>query len=871
MNLFKTVLTLTLLACGVGQAGAAGLSRFDLGGAWQVAREGSGDSIAATVPGYIHVDLLAAHKIPDPFYRANEKAVQWVGESNWIYRRAFEAPPELLAREHVLLRCEGLDTLATIRLNGAEIAHTDNMFRTYEFDVKKLLRAGSNRLEIKFDSVLPVMRAKEAQRKLPTWAYPGAAYVRKEPCNFGWDWGPTLVSCGIWRNIGLVAFDRARLEDVAILQDHSHKGKVVLSIEVATVPSTGQASGTQLSTGQASGTQTSGTQTSGTGSASGPDALQARASIHLGGQSIGVATARLHGGRANVELTIRDPQLWWPAGMGAQPLYSVAIDLLDNAGNVLDASAKRIGLRTLRAVQQTADAPMHFVVNGVPFFAKGANWIPADCFATRLTPAILRRYVQDAVAVNMNALRFWGGGYYEDDALYDLCDEMGICIWLDFKFGCTTYPAFDAAFLANVTQEARDNIRRLRHHPSIAVWCGNNEIMFFRGKDWTKDKMSAADYYKLFRDTLGGAVGELAPQADYVTGSPDCGDVHYWEVWHGGKPFEFYRRIHGFVSEFGFQSFPEPKTVATFTAAEDRQSVYSTVMKYHERSNRMYMDVKEDGTIGTGKIMKLVKQYFRDPKDFDSTLWLSQITQGYGIKYGAEGWRREMPKSMGCVYWQYNDCWPCSSWASVDYFGRWKALHYMAQRFYAPLLVSGAEDAAAGRVDVYVTSDRMQPCQGRLAWKVTDPAGEPIAEGHLDLAVPARSSRMAHALPLADQIRKHGVENLLVWLRLDVGGQAVSQNLVTFVYPRKLELVDPQLKASVTQTGEQFVVTLTAARPALWAWLELEAVDARFSQNFVHVTRESPVEIRVTPAQAIGLDGLRKALRVRSLYDTYAH
>ena len=323
--------------------------------------------------------------------------------------------------------------------------------------------------------------------------------------------------------------------------------------------------------------------------------------------------------------------------MGGQPLYRVQVDLL-HGGSLLDSKDSRIGLRTLRAVPQTAAVPLHFEVNGVPFFAKGANWIPADCFANRLTKDILRRYVDDAVAANMNTLRFWGGGYYEDDALFDLCDKRGICIWLDLKFGCSTYPAFDDAFIKNVAAEARDNIARLRHHPSIALWCGNNEIMFFRGgKQWTDDKMSEGDYYKLFRDTLGEKVHRLAPQSDYVTGSPDCGDVHFWDVWHGGKPFEVYRDIHGFVSEFGFQSFPEPKTARSFTTAADRQSVYSPVMKYHERSNRMYMDVKEDGSIGTDKIMILVKKYFREPKDFESTLWLSQITQGYGIKYGAEG------------------------------------------------------------------------------------------------------------------------------------------------------------------------------------------------------------------------------------------
>ena len=636
-----------------GDIDAAGVARLDLGGSWQLVKAGDSQAISATVPGCVHTDLLAAGKIPDPFYRDNEKAVQWVGQCNWVYRRTFEITPHVLAFDHILLRCEGLDTLATIRVNDAQVARTDNMFRTYEFDVKRLLKTGTNAIEIKFDSVLPLMRAKEKQRPLPTWMYPGAGYVRKEPCNFGWDWGPTLITCGIWRSIGIVAFDRARIDDVAILQDHSKNGQVTLSVEAAAAPATSAA-------------------------------LKAKTSVWFGDQQLDAAVANLKEGRGRAALTLSDPKLWWPAGMGRQPLYTVKVELADGDGKALDSTARRVGLRTLRTIGQTADAPLHFEANGVPFFAKGGNWIPADCFAARLTKDVLRRYVEDAAAANMNCLRFWGGGYYEDDALFDACDELGICVWLDMKFSCATYPSFDAAFLDNVKQEARDNIKRLRHHPSIAVWCGNNEIMYFRNQDdqWTKTLMGKGDYYRLFRDTLGDEVRRLAPQSDYVTGSPDCGDVHFWDVWHGGKPFEVYRNIHGFVSEFGFQSFPEPRTVRTFTEAKDRDSVYSPVMKHHERSNRMYCDVPEDGTVGTNKIMQIVKKYFRDPKDFESTLWLSQITQGYGIKYGAEGWRREMPKSTGCVYWQFNDTWPGSSWLSVDYFGRWKALQYMAKRFY---------------------------------------------------------------------------------------------------------------------------------------------------------------------------------------------
>jgi beta-mannosidase len=812
-----------------------------LGGAWQVIQEGHSEAIPATVPGCIHTDLLAAHNIPDPFYRDNEKLVQWVGEANWIYRRSFQVAPPMLARQHVLLKCEGLDTLATIRVNGVEIGHTDNMFRTYEFDVKKRLQAGSNSIEIKFDSVMPLLRAKESQRKLPTWAYPGAGYVRKEPCNFGWDWGPTLITAGIWRNLGIVAFDNARLDDVAIRQDHSRKGPVTLGIAVEAGPAGGAG-------------------------------LKVKVAVALGAKPLHSATAAVQNGRANLDIAITDPQLWWPAGMGAQPLYTVRVELLDGQGKVLDVATKRIGLRTLRAIAQTKDAPLHFEANGIPFFAKGANWIPADCFVNRVTKEILHRYVEDAVAANMNSLRFWGGGYYEDDALFDFCDEMGLCIWLDFKFGCTTYPAFDEAFLDNVKVEARENVKRLRHHPSIALWCGNNEIMFFRGKDqWTADKMSAGDYYKLFRDTLGDQVRQLSPQTDYVTGSPDCGDVHFWEVWHGGKPFEVYRDIHGFVSEFGFQSFPEPKTVALFTQPADRASVYSPVMKYHERSNRMYMDVKEDGTIGTDKIMKLVKKYFHEPKDFDSTLWLSQITQGFGIQYGAEGWRREMPKSMGCVYWQYNDCWPCSSWASVDYCGRWKALQYLAQRFYAPLLVSAVSDARTGKVDIHVTSDRLADCQGKVAWTVTDVSGRPFQNGSLNIEIPARQSRKVQTLDVRGELHKKGPNNVLVWLKLEVGGVAVSDNLAVFVYPRELPLVDPKLAAQVSQNYGEFRVRLQAEHPALWAWLELDGLDARYSQNFVHVAEGTPVEIQVRPAQPLAKEAFEKALRIRSLYNTYSH
>lgn len=821
------------------------LETLDLAGReWSVAESGTRERLQATVPGSIHTDLLAAGKIQDPFFRDNELKLQWIGEKSWTYQRGFEVSAEFLKHETVLLRCDGLDTLATLRLNGREVATTDNQFRTWEFKVNDFLKPGTNQLEIRFDSVLSRMAALEKSRPLPTWNHPGASYIRKTPCNFGWDWGPTLVTCGIWRGISLVGFDTARWDNVLILQDHSQPGRVQLEVKaVADPPSLTAPLRTRITL-------------------TGPD-----------GKPVATRDCRLATGQVTTLLDVPQPQLWWPAGMGAQPLYTLTCELFDAQNQPLDVSTKRIGLRTLRVVPQSGEETLHFVANGVPFFAKGANCIPLDLFPARVTREQMRRHIADAVAVNMNSLRFWGGGSYEDDALFDACDEMGICVWLDFKFSCATYPSFDPAFLENVRQEARDNVRRLRHHPSIGLWCGNNEIQFFRGKDhWDKEKMSEADYYKLFRDTLGEVVRADAPQSDYVTGSPDCGDVHYWGVWHGGKPFEAYGEIHGFLSEFGFQSWPVPQTVAAFTEAADRDSVYSPVMRMHERSGRGYLGSTEDGTIGTNRLLDVVRMYFREPKDFTSTLWLSQITQAYGIEYAAQLWRREMPRSMGCVFWQYNDIWPGTSWASVDSFGRWKALHYRARHFYAPLLVSGTTDAANGTASLWVTSDQLQDTTGTLRWQLTDLTGSPLATGSQPVAIPARKSQLARELKLSEMLGKPTPPaSVLLWVALECGGETVSQNLLTFAKPKELELMDPQLKLTVTGSATHWTATLTATHPALWAWLELTGTEARFSDNFIHLQPGVPVKIEVTTDREMTRDEFVRGLTAQSLFDTFTH
>jgi beta-mannosidase len=801
--------------------------------------------IPAQVPGCVHTDLLRAGKITDPYYRDNELKLQWIGEVDWLYARTFNVPASLLKHERVLLRCAGLDTFATIRINDQEIARTDNMFRTWEFDVKAALKAGRNTIEVQFDSTLPYIRQREQEHHLPGWNAPhevaGRAWVRKEPCNYGWDWGPVLITCGIWRDIELVAFDTARLTGVKILQNHEAPGQVMLEV-----------------TPEFEALNT--------------EPLMAQVTVSLDGQVVAETSVAA---MSSAVLAISDPELWWPNNLGAQPLYEVTVELRDSVDKVLDTTTRRIGLRTLvldRHPDQWGES-FQFVVNGVPFFAKGGNWIPADTFATAMTHERYRDLLLSVKDANMNMLRLWGGGIYEQDDFYNLCDELGICIWHDFMFACSTYPAFDEAFMRNVRAEANDNVRRLRHHPAIALWCGNNELeQGLVGPTWTERTMSWDDYGKLFDALLPEVTASLDPQRSYWPSSPHTpvgdrvnfndptsGDAHLWDVWHGRKPFEWYRTCaHRFNSEFGFQSFPEPRTVNSYTELEDR-NVTTYVMELHQRSG-----------IGNAVIMHYMLDWFRLPNSFDMTLYLSQILQGMGMKYAVEHWRRSMPRGMGTLYWQINDCWPVASWASIDYYGRWKALHYMAKKFYAPILVSALEDGSTGNVEIHLTNDTLRPSTGDVSWRLTNAEGKALARGKKRVEIAALTSAMVECAELGEYLRKYGPRQLLLWLEYSIKGERVSTNFATFARPKHLELADPAIELHAESLGNnEFAVTMTAARPALWAWLELDGVDAAFSDNYMHLFPGADTRVVVSPARTLTLKQLNKALRVFSLVDTY--
>ena len=828
------------------------MTTLDLGGTWEVRQQGETTAIPATVPGCIHTDLLAAGKIDDPYYRDNEARQMWIGETAWVYSRAFTVDAGMLQRENVILHCDGLDTLATITINGAVIGQTDNQFRVWEFDVKPYLRAGNNTITVCFDSTLPLIQAEQQKRYLNLTGVghhrvDGSNRIRKSQCNYGWDWGPICVTAGIWRPIEIRAFETGRIADVLITQDHSQRGQVALNVTVNVE---------QIAAA----------------------ALTAKVAVWNQGALIAQADAAVTNGAAHATLTMTQPQLWWPNGMGAQPLYEVSVDL-QNGATRLEATTKRIGLRTLtldRHADQWGES-FQFVVNGQPFFAKGANWIPADTFVTRITRDWYDGLLKSAVAANMNMLRVWGGGIYEAEMFYELCDAYGICIWQDLMFACSAYPAFDDAYLANVRQEIADNVKQLRHHPAIAFWCGNNELehihQMFLSDTPEHGKMTWDEYKLMFDQVIPDVVHQHDPERTYWPSSghsplgdrkdpnnPACGDAHLWEVWHGRLPFEWYRTCqHRFISEFGFQAFPEPAVVNSYTLPDER-NVTSYMMEWHQRSQ-----------IGNDAIVQYMLSWFQLPTSFDMFLWTSQILQGIGIKYALEPWRRGRPRTMGGLYWQINDCWPVASWSSIDYYGNWKALHYMARDFFAPLLLSALEDTKQGTVEVHVTSDLMEATAGTIHWVLSDTAGKILAENNLACShlAPQADTKVC-LLEFTDHLKAYGNRKLLVWLELLVNGKIVSRNFATFNRPKHLELLNPALSAQVQDAGNgAFAVTIAAKHPALWVWPELKGVQATYSDRFFHLFPGKPQTVQITPAQPMSQTKFARALTLASLFETY--
>jgi len=792
---------------------------LDLGGnSWSLREKDAAQSIPAHVPGDNYTDLLRAGKIPDPYYRDNNENVQWPAERTWLYERSFDLPPDFLAKEQVQLVCHGLDSLATVTVNGQKIGSADNMFRTWIFDIKEYLKAGANTLQIQFDPQADFVRAREAKYKevhRVDFAKP-ESWIRKANYQWGWDWCRKILTVGIWRNIELLAFDE-RVTDLAISQQHDPSGSVALTFDATFLA------------GQAS-------------------KLSAR--FRLVDDREIKSPVQVVDSKASASLVINKPKLWWPNGMGEQNLYVAEVQLLDETGTVLDTFQRRFGVRKFEVIPATTDEAMQLRVNGIPFFVKGADWIPLDNLIGRITPALERSYMEDAAACHFNFLRLWGGGIYESDTLFDACDELGIVLQFEFKFANTRYPVFDTGLVENIRAEARDNILRTRNHPSIAIWSGNNEIEFFEG------------YTEIFDAVIGNEVRRLVPDAFYEVGSGAFGsvDVHDWSVWHGNKPPSSYDLSHGFVSEFGMQSFPAPASVLAYTSKEDRASVLSPVMVYHELSG---------DEAGIRKIVKYTQDNMGPlPANFDDALWLTQIMQAYVVRYGVEHWRRDRPRSMASVIWQYNDSWPGPTWSMVDYFRRWKALQYHARHMFAPQLVSGKPDAILGTMDLYVVNDALTGGDAEVSWQLTDSDGKALSQDKIALALPTNSSRLVNTVRLSDAEKALGLEKLLLWLELRVANQVVATNVAYFVTPRQLALPASKIELQIEGAAKSYTVTLLSKQPALWSWLTLDGdPDARYSDNFIHLRPNQPAKLTVACSRDLTPDDFHSRLRAHHFHN----
>ncbi len=859
---------LALLVCFLSVVTLGAQHRVYLQQGWQFCREGEGLWRTAQVPGTVHQDLLDHGLIPDPFYGTNEALVQWVEDEDWTYRLDFQVSGQDLSCDAVRLCFDGLDTYADIWLNDQLIDSVQNMFVGYAYDVKSLLRAGNNRLEVRFRSpIREVMPLRDAAG----FDYPAdndhhaektSVYTRKAPYSYGWDMQIRLVTCGIWKPVYLEFWKDVRIEDyyVRVLQANEKKAEVSRELVWEAAHS-------------------------------------GRARLYfeyaLEGRSLGcdsldvVVEPGLH--TQVLPQTLANPKLWMPNGWGEATLYDFTAkvrwmettDPLSGEPRTTGtcvARRERVGLREVVLVQEpdSLGVSFYFQVNGRPLFAKGANMMPGDALLPRMDAARYRRVVDDALAAGFNTIRHWGGGIYESDDFYNLADEAGLLVWQDFLFGCTSYPA-DSAFLENVRSEAVYNIRRLRRHPSLVLWCGNNEVeegikywgwkRRFSPYPGVYERMQA-DYNRLFRELLPEVVAELDQQRPYLHGSPlsanwgrpdswTRGDAHNWGLWYGQKPFESMDNDRfRFVSEYGFQAFPERKTLATF-AEESDYHLDSEVMRTHQKAST-----------GNGLIKKYLEMYYPVPDDFPAFVYAVQVLQGQGMRDVVEAHRRHRPYCMGSLYWQFNEAWPTVSWASVDYYGNWKALHYQMRRAFAPEVVSWHQEDSL--VHFYAVSDRLED-RGRV--KVTveamDPEGKVLRTWKRRIRFVANSTVPVFDLSEEELLCGRSPEQVLIRTRFVTHDGAAYDHLGALVKPKEMAVPKADIRMHVRAEAGCWYVTLETDVLARDVFLEIPLQGLRYSDNFFDLYPGEPrcivLKDERLPAQAA--DG--PALHVWQLADIF--
>jgi len=822
----------------------------------------------ATVPGTVHTDLFAQGLIPDPYVGAAEAGLQWIGLSDWEYRTTFDVSPGTLDAARSELVFEGLDTFAEVFVNGEKLLDADNFFRTWRVPVQGRLREHGNELRVVLHS--PINRLLPQVQAMPVKIagnYPSpygdepkdamtANFVRKPGYHYGWDWGPRYVTAGVWRPVTLQSWDAVRVDDVQLRQEEVTAERARLDVRVTV--DVARAGDYELDLWQTA-----------------PDGKRTQVAKQA------VALQAIDGEVIALPVSVDQPQRWFPNGYGAQPLYRYDVELRQGR-KLLARASKRTGLRSveLRTDPDAQGATFHFVINGIPVFAKGANYIPFDMFQPRVGDAQLRRVLQSAADANMNMIRGWGGGVYESDRFYDLADELGLMVWQDFMFGGGMQPAYDAAFRANVIAEARDNVRRLRDHPSIVLWAGNNEEeiawKYWGGSDHGQ-AMKARDpafaqkvwdaYVQLFGTDLRKVVQEEAGGIRYwasspsndladVANTPAAGDMHYWEVWGNPAhpPVKYLEVTPRFMSEYGLQAWPDQRTVDAF-ADRDAQGVATPVIEAHQK----FMAGK-----GNERLMHYVEMEFGEPRDFADFIYLGQAMQAEGIELAALHHRASRPYTMGSLYWQLNDVWPGASWSSVDWFGRWKALQFHARRFFAPVAVAALRDGQ-GQTGLSLLNDRTDALSGELRLRVMSLDGKLLRDERRPVQLAPLSAAKIASYDDAELLGKADPRSTVAAFELAVPGEPLSRRVVYFRAAKDIAWPDPGVHGELRREGDGYALELHATALARAAWIDFGGLDAEVSDNALTLLPGETTTVKVS--STAGLEALRKALRVRSVAD----
>ena len=816
--------------------------------------------LEASVPGDVHMDLLKNGLIEDPFYRLNEHDLQWIDKTDWEYKTEFDLSKKDINSHSLSLDFHGIDTYSSIYLNDSLIATTDNMFIGKTVDIKSFAKLGKNKLYVKLyspinkgvklhDSLGYDISSFNANDLAEIGKVEGnkrvSVFTRKAPYHYGWDWGPRLVTSGIWQPINIKKWNYFNIEDLYIKQKTlDESASLVAEIEVESYL----------------------------------EIDEMISEIYVDNQKVSTDLIYINKGANKIEIpfTIKDYELWWPNGMGDQNMYEIKVKLQSN--NNFVTTSKRIGLREINLVtsEDSIGNNFYFEVNKKPVFMKGVNYIPQDIFLNRVSDDKYEELLNSAVDANMNMIRVWGGGIYENEIFYNLCDEKGLLVWQDFMFACAMYPG-DEEFLKSVEQEAEFNVKRLRGHPSIALWCGNNEVRSaWKNWGWEKDVIEnqspeianeiSKAYDDVFHKILPKVVNNLDSSTAYWPSSPGStfsggtesytsGDAHYWGVWWGKENFESYnQKVPRFMSEFGFQSFPEFSSIDKYTNESD-YSIYSDVMKSHQRSS-----------IGNKTIEDYMLRYYNKPKSFKGYLYVSQILQAYGVSMGMEAHRRNKGYSMGSLYWQLNDCWPVASWSSIDYFGKWKALHYSTKKAFQPVLISFFKSDS--EIELHIISDLLESKEVNLNLKVLSFSGEILYETNKNYSLHQNSTMKVESLSIDWLNKNFDPKSSLLVASLFSKEKEISNNIYYLTKFKDIILTKPLIEYEINELTNTFEVSLTSKNLVKNVFVDI-ASSQNFSDNYFDMIPGKEYKISINKEESLTLDDIKRKINFLSLFDTY--